>query len=78
MRRGNEDKEMINENIRIVEQKDPRIARVLSLELKRQQNNLELIASENLVSPEVMATMGSVLTNKYAEGYPGTPLLRRM
>ena len=62
---------MINENIRIVEQKDPKIARVLSLELKRQQNNLELIASENLVSPEVMATMGSVLTNKYAEGYPG-------
>lgn len=62
---------MINENIRIVEQKDPKIARVLSLELRRQQNNLELIASENLVSPEVMATMGSVLTNKYAEGYPG-------
>ena len=62
---------MINENISIVEQKDPKIARVLALELKRQQNNLELIASENLVSPEVMATMGSVLTNKYAEGYPG-------
>ena len=62
---------MINESISIVEQKDPKIARVLSLELKRQQNNLELIASENLVSPEVMATMGSVLTNKYAEGYPG-------
>lgn len=62
---------MINENISIVQQKDPMIARVLSLELKRQQNNLELIASENLVSPEVMATMGSVLTNKYAEGYPG-------
>ncbi len=61
----------ITENINIVEQKDPKIARVLSLELKRQQNNLELIASENLVSPEVMATMGSVLTNKYAEGYPG-------
>ena len=61
----------IVENIGIVEQKDPKIARVLSLELKRQQNNLELIASENLVSPEVMATMGSVLTNKYAEGYPG-------
>ena len=67
---GNE-ANMINENIHIVEQKDPKIARVLSLELKRQQNNLELIASENLVSPEVMATMGSVLTNKYAEGYPG-------
>ncbi len=62
---------MLTENIAIVEQKDPEIARVLSLELKRQQNNLELIASENIVSPEVMATMGSVLTNKYAEGYPG-------
>ncbi len=62
---------MINENIEIVKSKDPKIARVLELELRRQQNNLELIASENLVSPEVMATMGSVLTNKYAEGYPG-------
>ena len=62
---------MIQENIRIVAQKDPKIARVLSLELARQQSILELIASENLVSPEVMATMGSVLTNKYAEGYPG-------
>ena len=62
---------MLQENIGIVEQKDPKIARVLALELRRQQNNLELIASENLVSPEVMATMGSVLTNKYAEGYPG-------
>ncbi|MBQ7175010.1 MAG: serine hydroxymethyltransferase [Lachnospiraceae bacterium] len=55
----------------IVKAKDPKIARVLELELRRQQSNLELIASENLVSPEVMATMGSVLTNKYAEGYPG-------
>ncbi len=62
---------MLYENINIVEQKDPEIARVLTLELRRQQNNLELIASENIVSPEVMATMGSVLTNKYAEGYPG-------
>ena len=40
-------------------------------ELARQKRNLELIASENIVSPEVMAAMGSVLTNKYAEGYPG-------
>ncbi len=40
-------------------------------ELSRQQNNLELIASENIVSPAVMAAMGSFLTNKYAEGYPG-------
>ena len=62
---------MLFDNISVVEQKDPEIARVLSLELRRQQNNLELIASENIVSPEVMATMGSVLTNKYAEGYPG-------
>lgn len=62
---------MINKSIEIVKNKDPKIARVLELELRRQQNNLELIASENLVSPEVMATMGSVLTNKYAEGYPG-------
>ena len=62
---------MLSENIRIVEPKDPKIARVLDLELRRQQSNLELIASENIVSPEVMATMGSVLTNKYAEGYPG-------
>ena len=40
-------------------------------ELKRQRRNLELIASENIVSPAVMAAMGSLLTNKYAEGYPG-------
>ena len=41
------------------------------MELARQQRNIELIASENIVSPAVMAAMGSVLTNKYAEGYPG-------
>ncbi len=62
---------MLTENIRNLEQQDPEIARVLSLELRRQQQNLELIASENIVSPAVMAAMGSVLTNKYAEGYPG-------
>ncbi|MDR0983491.1 MAG: serine hydroxymethyltransferase, partial [Ruminococcus sp.] len=49
---------------------DKEIADVLNKELKRQQHNLELIASENIVSEEVMLTMGSVLTNKYAEGYP--------
>jgi glycine hydroxymethyltransferase len=49
---------------------DKEIANVLNKELKRQQHNLELIASENIVSEEVMLTMGSVLTNKYAEGYP--------
>ena len=43
----------------------------MELELKRQRRNLELIASENIASPAVIAAMGSVLTNKYAEGYPG-------
>lgn len=50
---------------------DPEIADAINLELQRQRNNIELIASENIVSKAVMATMGSPLTNKYAEGYPG-------
>ncbi len=50
---------------------DPEIARVIADELERQKNTLELIASENIASPAVMAAQGSVLTNKYAEGYPG-------
>ena len=50
---------------------DPEVAEAMDKELGRQRRNLELIASENIVSPEVMAAMGSVLTNKYAEGYPG-------
>src|SRR5450759_4010083 len=50
---------------------DPEVADALNKELHRQQNNIELIASENFVSEEVLATQGSVLTNKYAEGYPG-------
>lgn len=50
---------------------DKEVANAMALELARQQRNLELIASENIVSPAVMAAMGSVLTNKYAEGYPG-------
>lgn len=50
---------------------DSEVADAMNLELKRQKRNLELIASENIVSPAVMAAMGSVLTNKYAEGYPG-------
>jgi len=50
---------------------DPEIFDVLSLEIKRQQDKLELIASENFVSPAVLEAAGSVLTNKYAEGYPG-------
>ncbi len=62
---------MTSDLITVVREKDPEIARIMELELDRQRRNLELIASENLVSPEVMAAMGSVLTNKYAEGYPG-------
>lgn len=50
---------------------DPDVAAAMERELDRQQRNLALIASENLASPAVMAAMGSVLTNKYAEGYPG-------
>ena len=50
---------------------DPELVESINLELSRQRDNIELIASENLVSKAVMAAMGSVLTNKYAEGYPG-------
>ncbi|PRA03428.1 serine hydroxymethyltransferase [Paenibacillus sp. MYb63] len=50
---------------------DPAVLEAMNLELKRQQNNIELIASENIVSEAVIEAMGSVLTNKYAEGYPG-------
>ena len=49
---------------------DPEVAAAMGRELGRQRQNIELIASENIVSPAVMAAMGSVLTNKYAEGYP--------
>lgn len=51
--------------------KDAALAQAMQAELQRQRDNIELIASENIVSPAVMAAMGSVLTNKYAEGYPG-------
>ena len=51
---------------------DPAIAEVLDRELARQQNTLEMIASENFVPQAVLDAAGSVLTNKYAEGYPGT------
>ncbi len=50
---------------------DKEVSDAMGVELKRQRQNIELIASENIVSPAVMAAMGSVLTNKYAEGYPG-------
>ncbi|MGE9900614.1 serine hydroxymethyltransferase [Mitsuokella multacida] len=54
-----------------LKQSDPEIAKELDLELNRQRTKLELIASENIVSKAVMEAQGSVLTNKYAEGYPG-------
>ena len=50
---------------------DPEIADIITEEFERQSDHIELIASENWVSPAVMSTMGSILTNKYAEGYPG-------
>ena len=54
-----------------LEEYDPEIAQALAAEFSRQENHLELIASENYTSPQVMRLNGSVLTNKYAEGYPG-------
>ncbi len=62
-------KDMMN-TIGFVEAADPELGAAMQRELGRQRQNIELIASENIVSPAVMAAMGSVLTNKYAEGYP--------
>ena len=59
------------DTIGFVAESDPQVARAMQGELCRQRQNIELIASENVVSPAVLAAMGSVLTNKYAEGYPG-------
>ena len=61
---------MIKENINLVAKTDPEIAAAITAEFERQSDGLELIASENVVSEAVMCAMGSVLTNKYAEGYP--------
>lgn len=63
--------ENLIDSIGFIGQTDPVLAEAMNAELGRQRRNLELIASENIVSPAVMAAMGSVLTNKYAEGYPG-------
>ena len=59
------------DTIGFVAAQDPEVGQAMDKELARQRRNLELIASENIVSPAIMAAMGSVLTNKYAEGYPG-------
>ena len=58
-------------DLELIRQADPEVAEAMELELNRQRTHVELIASENFVSPAVMAAMGSCLTNKYAEGYPG-------
>ena len=63
--------ETMMDTIGLVGKTDPELAAAMDRELTRQRQNIELIASENIVSPAVMAAMGSVLTNKYAEGYPG-------
>lgn len=55
----------------LIQKQDPKVAEAIALELGRQRDKIELIASENFASPAVMAAQGSVLTNKYAEGYPG-------
>jgi glycine hydroxymethyltransferase len=62
---------MYGKSWEILKTSDPEIAEVIRREMHRQQTQIELIASENVVSPAVLAAMGSVLTNKYAEGYPG-------
>ena len=61
----------MKENIDFVKNCDPALGAAMEAELMRQRRNIELIASENFVSKAVMAAMGTVLTNKYAEGYPG-------
>ena len=57
---------------------DKEVGEALALELGRQRRNLELIASENIVSPAVMLAMGTVPTNKYAEGYPGKRISQKV
>ena len=62
---------MVNEWMEFISKYDPEVGGAIEKECGRQRRNLELIASENIVSEPVMAAMGTVLTNKYAEGYPG-------
>ena len=62
---------MVNEVMKFITSYDKEVGEAIELECARQRRNLELIASENIVSEPVMMAMGTVLTNKYAEGYPG-------
>ena len=61
---------MVNEVMNFITDYDPEVGKAIEAEAARQRRNLELIASENIVSPAVMLAMGTVPTNKYAEGYP--------
>ena len=61
-----------------LEKSDPEVNHAIKLETLRQAGNIELIASENFVSEAVLEAQGSIMTNKYAEGYPGKTLLRRL
>ena len=62
---------MIDNLISLIEEADPQVGSLIRKEFDRQNRNIELIASENIVSEPVLLAVGSVLTNKYAEGYPG-------
>ena len=62
---------MIKEIMKFIQEQDPEVGQGIWKEYERQQNNIELIASENIISSAAMLAMGTVLTNKYAEGYPG-------
>ena len=62
---------MLKEMMDYIAAQDPELGEAIKAEYARQQRNIELIASENFTSPAVMLAQGSVLTNKYAEGYPG-------
>ena len=68
---GTGEENIVDDELFFVKQIDPEVAEAIAKEKNRQQNNIELIASENFVSRAVMAAQGAVLTNKYAEGYPG-------
>ena len=62
---------MVQEMMDFLSAADPEVGAAVCKEYERQNRNIELIASENVVSPAVLVAAGSVLTNKYAEGYPG-------
>ena len=62
---------MVHDMMEFLLAADPEVGQTVRAEFDRQQRNIELIASENIVSPAVLAAAGTVLTNKYAEGYPG-------